>query len=148
MNISIRDDFVIFIIFLIIAWLSCLCGIYITWLWLKTYNKYKPISPEDTLRVTTRQKRLIKISLIFSCITVSFLLAHFIIKSTEDYIEEELQDETDEIVKLLENITQTNATSETDIPSNSGDIGDIADIADIADIEGMNYTEAKNVSEI
>lgn len=128
MHISIRDNFKIFIIFLIIAWLSCLCGIYITWLWLKTYNKYKPISPEDTLKVTTRQKRLIKISLVCSCITILFLLAHFIVKSTEDYIEQELQDETDEIVKLIENITQYNETSENGNAS--------------------NYTEAQNVSEI
>ena len=128
MHISIRDNFKIFIIFLIIAWLSCLCGIYITWLWLKTYNKYKPISPEDTLKVTTRQKRLIKISLVCSCITILFLLAHFIVKSTEDYIEQELQDETDEIVKLIENITKYNETSENGNAS--------------------NYTEAQNVSEI
>ena len=97
-------------------------------MWLKTYNKYKPISPEDTLKVTTRQKRLIKISLVCSCITILFLLAHFIVKSTEDYIEQELQDETDEIVKLIENITKYNETSENGNAS--------------------NYTEAQNVSEI
>lgn len=81
-----------YIILLLVAWIFCLSGVCVSWIWLRTNNKYEFLEEAKELEHKLYQKRVMKCALVFGSFATLFLTLHFVFVRLEHKVERQLQD--------------------------------------------------------
>ena len=111
-----------YIILLVIAWLFCFAGVCVSWIWLRTNNKYEFLEEAKEIEHKLYQKRVMKCALVFGGFATLFLTLHFILIRQEHDVEEKLKQISQNVTleslhsmeAMLENQTNANSLDEFD----------------------------------
>ena len=76
---------------LVVAWLFCFAGVCVSWIWLRTNNKYEFLEEAKEIEHKLYQKRVMKCALVFGAFATVFLTLHFILFRQEHAVEQELE---------------------------------------------------------